>query len=324
MTDLALAPAARVPEEGRFPRALVHHELIVSSIDAGLLTQLRTAGFDGWVHSAFERAVNFQSPETGIVTLACRSVGNAPWTLLVDANRLPAGATRVQDPVKGDGRRLVVGDGLLLRLAGAAEWNGRLPAYPADESTLLSNLRAMRGLLQREGKPGGLLGTTPSAGRFAMAASHLLRWETRRLSVALTRGDARRAQVHARAIVGLGPGLTPSGDDFLVGMLAVLNVPGHPGGSHLPALGEAICGAASATNDISFAALSRAVVGAVPQPLIDLIEAVMHRASDDLATAVRRVLQIGSSSGTDIACGVWSAFASCARGAAGSGHVDGR
>lgn len=324
MTALALAPGARAPDEGRFPRGLARHELSVSSIDARLIAQLRTAGFAGWVHSAFERAINLQSPATGLVTLACRSVGNGPWTLLVNADRLPAGAARVNDPVRGDGRLLVVGDGLLLRLAGAGEWRGRLPVYPADESTLMSNLRAMRTLLQHEGKPGGLLGTTPSAGRFAMAASQLLRRETRRLSVALTRGDARRAQAHARAIVGLGPGLTPSGDDFLVGMLAVLNVPGHPGGSHLPAVVEAICGAAGSTNDISFAALSRAVTGAVPQPLIDLIEAVMRGAGADLAAAVRRVLQIGSSSGTDIACGVWSAFASCARGAVGSGHVDGR
>jgi hypothetical protein len=324
MTALALAPAARAPDEGRFPLGLARHELSVSSIDASLFAQLRTAGFAGWVHSAFERAVNFQSPETGIVTLACRSVGNGPWTLLVDANRLPAGAARVNDPVNGDGRLLVIGDGLLLRLTGAGEWRGRLPAYPADESTLTSNLHAMKSLLQREGKPGGLLGTTPSAGRFALAASHLLQRETRRLSVALARGDARRAQAHARAIVGLGPGLTPSGDDFLVGMLAVLNVPGHPGRLHLPAVGEAIGGGAGSTNEISFAALSRAVAGAVPQPLIDLIEAVMHRAGPDLAAAVRRVLQIGSSSGTDIACGVWSAFASCARGAVGSGHVDGR
>lgn len=323
MTALALAPGARAPDEGRFPRRLARHELSVSSIDARLIAQLRTAGFAGWVHSAFERAVNFQSPATGLVTLACRSVGNGPWTLLVDADRLPAGAARVNDPVRGDGRLLVVGD-LLLRIAGAGEWRGRLPVYPADESTLMSNLRAMKTLLQREGKPGGLLGTTPSPDGFAIAAGQLLRRETRRLSEALTRGDARRAQAHARAIVGLGPGLTPSGDDFLVGMLAVLNVPGHPGGSHLPAVVEAICGAAGSTNDISFAALSRAVAGAVPQPLIDLIEAVMHRASGDLAAAVRRVLQIGSSSGTDIACGVWSAFASCARGAVGSGHVDGR
>lgn len=310
---VALAPSSSVRDRECAPTDSFRRWFTASSIDTALLGRLRTIGLVGRVHSVFERAINFESADIGMVTLACKSIGNGPFTLLIDAARIPADIARAGDRVRGDAQSLLVGDGAAVRLAGASLWHGQLPDYPANDSTLAAKLGAMKALLRREGRPGGMLGARAIDGPFAVMASRSLQHEARRLSAALCCGDSQLAGVHARAIVGLGPGLTPSGDDFLLGVLTVLNVPGHPGKQHLPALTQAILGAIGSTNEISFAMLSRALVGAAPERVVGLIEAIVRGAGSDLIVSLRRVLEIGSCSGTDIACGVLMAFTAGAR-----------
>jgi hypothetical protein len=112
---------------------------------------------------------------------------------------------------------------------------------------------------------------------------------------AVGRGDLPAA---VGALAGLGPGLTPSGDDVLGGLLVVLAVVGHEGRE----LRNAVDGAP--THAISRAFLTWAARGQAVEPVHRLLGALSH--SD--AAAVRRhqeaVLALGHTSGADLLLGL--------------------
>lgn len=96
------------------------------------------------------------------------------------------------------------------------------------------------------------------------------------------------------SVIGAGTGLTPGGDDMLVGLaLALLyTVP-----SLLPAL-EALCRPLlSGTTEISRHLLDQAFNGKFSAPLVNLLSALQK--NNNLAQTLERALRIGGSSGRD-------------------------
>ena len=110
--------------------------------------------------------------------------------------------------------------------------------------------------------------------------------------------------VAASAIGGLGPGLTPAGDDVLSGILFAVRALGGPNVE--PAL---VAVARSVhTNDLATAVLEAAAAGSHVEPVHDL---VMAAAAGDSAAAAQAAADLdgfGSSSGADIAHGLRLAF----------------
>jgi hypothetical protein len=114
--------------------------------------------------------------------------------------------------------------------------------------------------------------------------------------------DALRAA--AAVLGGLGPGLTPAGDDMLSGILfAVRSMNG-------PSVEPALLSIARSvrTTDLAAATLEAAAAGSHIEPVHDLVTAA---ASGDGAAAARAAAALdrfGSSSGADIAYGLRLAF----------------
>ncbi|HEY4411063.1 MAG TPA: DUF2877 domain-containing protein [Acidimicrobiia bacterium] len=108
----------------------------------------------------------------------------------------------------------------------------------------------------------------------------------------------------ARALGGLGPGLTPAGDDALSGILFAFRALGGP--TVEPAL---LSVARSVrTSDLAAAVLEAAAGGFHIEPVHDLVTAAAtgdHRAAANAAADLDRY---GSSSGADIAYGLRLAF----------------
>lgn len=99
-------------------------------------------------------------------------------------------------------------------------------------------------------------------------------------------------------LVGLGKGLTPSGDDFLCGALAGLTLSGNADTPFDLALKEQIRRSLGGTNDISAAFLKCALEGQYSLPVNQLTELP---SSDALAASFGA---IGHSSGIDTLCGI--------------------
>jgi hypothetical protein len=111
-----------------------------------------------------------------------------------------------------------------------------------------------------------------------------------------------------RELVGLGPGLTPSGDDFLGGLFFVAHhlAATYPGDLHWeqqPAR-ALLEWARAQTNRISHAILSDMAAGLGPEPLHDLVTSLLRGADvNRLMGEVARLIGIGHSSGWDILAG---------------------
>lgn len=109
----------------------------------------------------------------------------------------------------------------------------------------------------------------------------------------------------ARRLIGLGAGLTPSGDDFLGGFLIGLHAIGEPGAARKlwKAIREDAC---TATNPISRAFLSAAAGGRGSASLHATIAAVM--CGTDPADPLARLARHGHSSGWDALVGAVTAL----------------
>lgn len=280
----------------------------VLSADAALLSALKRRGYRGRVHSVFERVVNVENACGDLLTIAARDLDDAPRTLVVDAQRFAGGGVRVGDFATAcpDAPVFFVGP-YALRLDAARAWNATLPRYPAVDVPLRRNVARVRARIA-EAYRTSFAGDGAQPSGLARAAMILLDRRAAALGVALRRHDPAAAVTAGRAMLGLGPGLTPCGDDFLVGLFAVLHMAGSPCG-HL----RRVCGAIAAdarqrTNAISAAALDTAARGHVRQSIVLLIGALLGARREPLPDALSRVLAIGSTSGAAIARGVVAGF----------------
>ena len=130
----------------------------------------------------------------------------------------------------------------------------------------------------------------------------------------LVQQDAVRVSRHATGLMGLGPGLTPSGDDVLCGLIAGLSVLGHRSVHQRERCDGAVavlatCIAREAprrTTSLSATLLQCAVRGVVAEPLLQVLGTV---GSGNRLTGVDEVLMLGHSSGSDMLTGALMACA---------------
>lgn len=278
------------------------------SVDAPLLRRLRDGGFDGRVHSVFDRVVNVEDRDGALVTLAVRSLDNAPDTAVLDIGRFGERVVAPGVAVSGGAGALQLGESLRVTFDTAQPWSAALPAYPASEHTLRANLDVIDARLDRFGFAAASTVRRSARGFDAEVAARLGQLASD-LVDALSCGDDGRACDDAKSMLGLGSGLTPSGDDFLVGLFAVLNVDGSPGQGLLAGGAAVLDGAARSTHAISLAALRNAARGRVRESIVALIEQLTVSGSRErMLDTLQRVLAIGSTSGADIVAGIAAGF----------------
>lgn len=108
----------------------------------------------------------------------------------------------------------------------------------------------------------------------------------------------------ARRLCGRGPGLTPGGDDFLLGWLAAGWLLYGPRPDFLAA-GQYIAQLAhTRTHPLSQCWLTCAAAGDVARPVGDLLEALTTRERESLGRAARTVLALGATSGAELLRGI--------------------
>lgn len=111
---------------------------------------------------------------------------------------------------------------------------------------------------------------------------------------------AGRLEELAARVGGRGPGLTPSGDDLLAGVLVVARACGGPAaGPRLDALAAGV-----ATTEIARAFLAWAARGQCIAPVHDWLAAMASGRPGELAAAQRSLVAVGASSGAHLAAGL--------------------
>jgi hypothetical protein len=164
---------------------------------------------------------------------------------------------------------------------------------------------------------GGFAGS-PTRGDATGAWADMGRNQLGALQEALVRRDGGAVSRHAFGLLGLGPGLTPAGDDVLCGVLAGLRVLGRRSEHHreqcedmVVVLAEAIVASASRrTTSFSATLLRAATRGVVAEPLLRVLHTVGSGAS---VRGIDEVLMLGHSSGRDMLTGALMAGATLVR-----------
>lgn len=292
--------------------------LAAVACDKECAQQLFSPGFCGWVHSVYRRVINFYGPDARPYSLAAATLDNAPYTLRVflpPGFWLDAAGIAPGDTVCFDGELLTVGKGLVVDTTGIIYWDAALPAFPDVSScaALASNLAVLRQSIASSGTAGGMreFGATANSQQPASTVGRELCIRAGKLLTALESGDMAAGRVHARSMLGLGLGQTPSGDDFLCGLLTVFRMPGDVFGDEHSQLAQFLADEArKMTGVISQAMLVQAACGRARETVIDLLIATTTGQSGNVVAAAARLMAIGAASGTDIAVGL----------AAGLGH----
>jgi hypothetical protein len=280
--------------------------LTASSISARL-TDLQTGTARGAVLAAFRRSVYIEVAGR-VVALTAAPAGRGPLAIVVEgADGL--GATSAGDPAEVAAGTLRAGP-LTVGLTGAAIWDPALPpaVLSAGESAVTRH-RVMGELLGRapSGSVASLVGSARSTDH-PIHGALLSRLERglRAISAFLS-GDADLAHA-ARAIrtdvAGLGPGLTPSGDDLLTGIMHAITlwpqIAARAGG--LQARAAIMEAARGRTTRLSSAYLEAAGAGLATEPWHRLVRSLTGPAGA-VRAAARAMLRVGETSGADALTG---------------------
>jgi len=121
--------------------------------------------------------------------------------------------------------------------------------------------------------------------------------------------DLPRAVRTSRELVGLGAGLTPSGDDFLGGLLFTAHALQESYPQHVhwdrETLPDSIRQVREQTNSISHTLLTDLAFGYGPESLHDLVNAfIMGKEMETIMKHIIRMTEIGSTSGWDMLTGL--------------------
>jgi len=268
---------------------------------------------DGRVVAVFGAAFYVES-RSQVLCLGTSAIEAGPITLITAASRgtdwralgLTAG-----EPVLLSATEIRVAGRFRFPLRGAAPWAPETISEAAKPGTVacgLAALRAATSCVHGMDGLGGFIdpGWTPDPDRsVAHAAADPVADARRWLSSAFAVLDPSRTGDldWARQLVGLGIGLTPSGDDFLGGLMIALHALGHGGIARALwcQLGPA---AREATNAISFALLAPAAEGLGSESIHMAICAVTGGDAAALRLALPGIGRIGHSSGWDAMAGV--------------------
>jgi hypothetical protein len=296
-------------------------ELRAVRLTAGAARRLAPPG-SGRVHSVYAHTVNLEldGPDRW---LSLHGPGPLASPFGIACATLPAGAPAVGAPVEiGPGPRLRAG-ALRIRLDGARVATGALPSA-GPRPSLARCLDAARA-----GEAPGILEIVAALARDeALPGTWLARLAgpaLAHLARATGAGETAACIAAATRLLGLGPGLTPAGDDCVMGWITGLRV-GGAAGRRLAARVERplLAGAAARTGPLSRAFLAAALRGEVAEPVWAFV------AAPD-APRLAGLLAMGATSGRDFLGGyllAWEALGGAetstraARLAASGGEID--
>ncbi|RJL35493.1 DUF2877 domain-containing protein [Bailinhaonella thermotolerans] len=249
------------------------------------------ADFAGTVHSVFATACNL-TVDGRLLTVHDAAAPHTPTSVRVVSWRPRA---RAGGPARCAGGILTFGEHAL-DLRALPVWTPPPPPPPAATvPPAITAAREVARIRERHVEARGI----PAVPGLAARAESLLE--------ALT-GRPRDVPRAVAGLVGLGPGLTPSGDDLLVGALAVLSraAPGSAfAGSAFPALAYGVRRHAHRTTDVGAHYLRLAAAGHFGEPLVNLVDALVTGAARAAVPALTQAaLRVGASSGADGVAGV--------------------
>jgi hypothetical protein len=269
------------------------------------------------IHSLYRQSLNLIDRRGELFSLVLPAVGPGPFALVVQpiqGNSWPAGGfagrLRVESPVRLRADSIEVGP-LEVRLSDLETWQPS-PDWDRLGSVLTpEHLERLDHLLQHYAPAGSLAPLADRAARALWSESgsredlgsallHTIAGLAQQLLSGLVQSDRGQIQGAAAKLTGLGSGVTPSGDDFLMGLILALWATYDPEEAQRMAR-VVLAAAAPRTNAISVAWLWAAARGEAGNEWHSLFDAIL--AGHPIDEVARVLIRRGHTSGADALAG---------------------
>lgn len=262
--------------------------------------------------AVFERSLYLQA-ERSFVCLGDARIGDGPINVIFDAAGYldVVARSRAGERVEIAGGN-AAGPAWRFDVRGADIWTPAAWPAPAPFDVLDGAMTRVLGIARSMLPVGGLLplvladdGAVAGGGAFERLAAprleRLERWLRARLD-----SDADAAGAPPVDLLGLGPGLTPSGDDALCGVMLALDAIASPraAGAQSQLAAAVLRESAAATTALSAQFLAAAIEGQGSALLHAFIAALIGGETERLAAMLAELARVGHSSGLDAAAGV--------------------
>lgn len=275
---------------------------------------IRQEGWSGEVIAVHARSCYLSADDAEIYAVVQQPLGNGPLNLVVAASqgqlfqRLSPGTS-----ANSTGAQLQLGADLEVDLSPATLWDPKAYlALGADADGLRRCLAELYRAATTRAPEKSLARLLPhlqtddlppafqAVGHFPR--SHAL---IGGLSDSLAHRNRRSLKVVISSLAGLGPGLTPAGDDFLAGVLLVLALAceQRPDPELTQIASLMLETAVPRTHEISAAYLRAAHAGEVGERWHPLLEALSASDVDRVGSAADAVMTTGETSGADMVAG---------------------
>ncbi len=271
----------------------------------------------GEVLAVFPRTVHLRTGDGEMLALCSRGVENGPLNIRLDApNEFAFTSLGL---LKGEkvcfsSKRISIDTRMFADLSSLAMWQPRTLRKALSKTQISHNQRTLLELVVKEGRREGLLGLlsllmpghdvategNPYVRRGLEAASQLLR--------GASSGNDDELRSGISGLIGLGPGLTPAGDDVITGFVTALREAERLGivadGSFsnlerlIPVLSR------GRTSLLSESMLRMACEGLAGESAAEMVNSLYGSDPRSVRKAARRLIGVGHSSGTDMLVGV--------------------
>jgi hypothetical protein len=273
------------------------------SISQHVSQELTKGPFAAHVLSSFEHACNLVTRLGDVVTLVTPKIGNGPLNIVVEDDGQCFSEIAPKIPARLENGCLIVGD-LQIDLTGAQEWDPRPDWDKLRErfTVILSRLQYLAELGQNYAAATSLLahlGKPATGNNLEETFQAAIHTGGQNLRVGWT-SDPEILRDAASKLAGLGQGLTPAGDDFLIGAMLWAWL-AHPNPDLFCEI--LLQPTASQTTTLSAAFLRAAARGECDKWWQALLVALGEGSFSEINAAAQMVLARGATSGADTLAG---------------------
>ena len=252
-----------------------------------LLQSLTKKSFTGSVVGIYQDFCNIRGNDGRMITIAISPIGKSPFSVLIESQDLTTSITAKMN-VRADQYGINISDKIFISLDYAETWDPKMLQFPQTFCLKASSAELLFGYTH-------WLESTFYYSNNKYVRNKLISGAKELQNALVNKHPIKRPVTY---LAGLGFGLTPSGDDYLLGVMASLWLT-----KNTNFIEEIGCLSSQKTTSLSGAYLMAASKGDFAECWHDLAQAVLYQDLKALRESISEFLQIGASSGRDALAG---------------------
>ena len=252
-----------------------------------LLHSLTKNYFTGSVVGIYQDFCNILGNDGRMITIAISPMGKSPFSVLIEWQDSFMSIIEKMN-VQADQYGIKVGDAIFISLDSAETWVPKMPQFPRTFRLKAPSAELLFGYTH-------WLESTFYDSNNKYVRNKLISGAKELQNALVNRHPIKKPVTY---LAGLGFGLTPSGDDYILGVMASLWLT-----KNTNFLEEIGCLSSQKTTSLSAAYLMAASKGDFAECWHNLAQAVLYQDLKALRDSISEFLQIGASSGRDALAG---------------------